>query len=551
MNLHSGRTVDLVCLGDLLRPEAWVLGRVFPGGENPQELEQRYLQAAQSSQPDAWLFWDAALGAPDPAVIEAVLGRPGDLWHAGLRLGLGGLPGAIDFVAPTWMLNRDPAPEIEATSWRVSLRACLVRGAVLEQMDFIRPEFYSLEGAALEWGHRCISQGVIARHIPCLLSDAPPRSTPVSLALEDELRFVLYCYGRKWAWWAVLRAVMSGYAPPGEALVAWRRLRQVSPLPVSHPFRRPSALAGAAIQKTPRRVSVLIPTLERYPYLRTLLAQLRQQTLPPAEIIVVDQTDTTRRQPELAAEFSDLPVRWIYRDQPGQCSARNEGLAIAAGTEILFLDDDVEVAPNLIETLSGSMDNYLAEAVSGVVYEDENAALPQSFSYTRSSDVFPAGITLARKRIFQHSGLFDLAYERGARADGDLGMRVYLSGALMVLEPAAFVLHHHALSGGLRAHKARRVTYASSRTRLTHRHLAGATELYLARRYFSTRQVRELLWLNVLGTFSLRGGWEARLVKAAVSLVLLPDTLLTLRRRYRQAGEMLSKFPVIPELASP
>ncbi len=128
------------------------------------------------------------------------------------------------------------------------------------------------------------------------------------------------------------------------------------------------------------------------------------------------------------------------------------------------------------------------------------------------------------------SGLFDLAYEHGARADGDLGMRVYLSGALMVLEPAASVLHHHAPGGGLRAHKARVVTYTSSRSRLAQRRLASSTEIYLSRRYFSQRQVREWLWLNVLGTFSLHGSLGKGVAKAAISFVLLPDTFLKLRR---------------------
>ena len=63
-----------------------------------------------SSNSQAWLFWDAQLGLPDADQILEILSRPGDVWHAGLRLGMAGLPGMIDFVSPTWMLNRDPEP---------------------------------------------------------------------------------------------------------------------------------------------------------------------------------------------------------------------------------------------------------------------------------------------------------------------------------------------------------------------------------------------------------------------------------------------------------
>ena len=114
-------------------------------------------------------------------------------------------------------------------------------------------------------------------------------------------------------------------------------------------------------------------------------------------------------------------------------------------------------------------------------------------------DVFPTNNTLARREALERSGLFDLAYDHGARADGDLGMRVYLSGSVMMLEPAISVLHHHAPRGGLRAHGARVVTYASSRRRITHRHLPEVTEIYRSLRYFSERQVRETIVQSAVG----------------------------------------------------
>lgn len=554
---HNGATqsrdIDLVWLGDQPLPPAWPLGRAHRAGVAPQELEQLYRHELQPLRPLAWLFWDGSLGVPDPALVESVLAGPGELWHGGLRLGMGGLPAVLDFISPVWMLNRDPSHEIEATSWRLSLRACLVRQEVLEQLGFIRPQFLSLEAAGLEWGHRCVSLGVITRHLPGLVASVPP-ALPPRLPLEDELRFALYRFGRKWLGWAALRSLLSGDTPPGQLLKSWRHLHRAALPATGRPFQRsfpPEPLAGALIQDQPWRVSVLIPTLERYPYLRTLLAQLGRQSCPPNEIIVVDQTDPSRRQPELASEFNALPVRWFYRPQPGQCSSRNAGLEAAQGDLILFLDDDDEAPEDLIAVMIESMQRFRAQVISGVADETGAGPLPQAFTYPRVSDVFPTNVTLVQREALSRSGLFDLAYEQGPRADADLGMRVYLSGALMVLDPAARVIHHHALSGGLRAHKARVVTYASSRRGLTQRRLASASEFYLARRYFSARQVREMAWQNVLGTFSLRAGWGYQVFKAFISLALLPDTLLRLRRHDRQAREMLQRFPDIPGLKNP
>jgi hypothetical protein len=127
-------------------------------------------------------------------------------------------------------------------------------------------------------------------------------------------------------------------------------------------------------------------------------------------------------------------------------------------------------------------------------------------------------------------------------------MRIYLSGAHMVLNPRISVFHHHAPSGGLRKHKARVVTYAASRTTITTRHLPGVTEMYLGLRYFSRRQGREALWLRALGTFAVRGARTKKLAKTIVSLALLPNTLWEIRQRRRAASAMLEQFPIIPNL---
>ena len=60
-------------------------------------------------------------------------------------------------------------------------------------------------------------------------------------------------------------------------------------------------------------MTVLIPTIDRYPYLEVLLENLRTQTVRPVEIIVVDQTRPERRRTDLADRFTDLPLRIIYQ----------------------------------------------------------------------------------------------------------------------------------------------------------------------------------------------------------------------------------------------
>jgi hypothetical protein len=187
-----------------------------------------------------------------------------------------------------------------------------------------------------------------------------------------------------------------------------------------------------------------------------------------------------------------------------------------------------------------------------VTTEADGTELPADFKILRASDVFPTNNTLVRRAALRDSGLFDVAYDRGARADGDLGMRMHLSGKLMVLDPSIVLLHHHAPSGGLRAHRARKVTYASSQRSLFQRHLPSPTEIYLGLRYFSREQVREMLWIRALQTLRVRGVFMRRVAKVFVGATQLPSTLSHVRRTYFRAFKMMRDFPQIgrlPEIA--
>jgi len=542
------RQVDLAWLGEASSP-LWPLGEVYCVPPEPEALRGFVAQSLESTTASAWLFWDGSLGDPDPGVVEKVLAQPGDLWHAGLLLGTGGKPALFDFVSPTWMLNRDPAPQIEATSWRLSLRACLLPVEVVRQMGFIHAGFRTLESAALELGHRYIRRGVLMRHIPWLV-EWPPMARPAALPLEDQLRFVYYRMGRMWGRWALVRAVLSGTVNAFEAVGAWREVCQFERPADPPPYVGPVRSTFSHVEGVPG-VSVIIPTIDRYPYLRPLLDQLRGQTIPPREIVVIDQTPGDRRDTMLEPDFTDLPLNLLILDQAGQCSSRNAGLQVASGNYILFIDDDDEVPPDLIERHLENLLRFDAPVSCGTAHEVGAGPPPDDFTHIRASDVFPAGNTLIRREALFDSGLFDLAYERGARADGDIGMRIYLTGQLMIYNPEISVLHHHVPRGGLRTHKARAVTYGGSRSSIAVRHLPGVTEIYLAYRYFTPRQVREMLWLRVSGTFSIRGGLGRKVLKALVSFCLLPDTLWRIHLRRRKARRVLQTYPQIPLLNPP
>ena len=304
--------IDLIWLGNSAPNSRWPMGETICVVPQVRAVCDAVQQLTTASSADYWLFWHEDLGSPSAPTIGRLLDLPGDVWHAGLRLGTGGQPNAINFVTPLWMLNRDPDPGIEATSWRMSLQACLLKRDVIRQLGGPDPGFTTLTGAALELGHRFITNGVFMRHVPWMVaSDTAPKLE--ALTLEDEFSFLKCRFGTFWNRWALWRSVMVGYASPWRALNAWREVQATKPRVHYAPYSRPEGVATAAPpDRESRRVSVLIPTIDRYPYLRTLLTQLSVQTVRPFEIIIVDQTTAERRDTSIANDFADLPLKLIY-----------------------------------------------------------------------------------------------------------------------------------------------------------------------------------------------------------------------------------------------
>jgi GT2 family glycosyltransferase len=155
---------------------------------------------------------------------------------------------------------------------------------------------------------------------------------------------------------------------------------------------------------------------------------------------------------------------------------------------------------------------------------------------------------LIHKSILLKSGLFDPTYDHGARADADLGMRLYLNGCLMLLTPDIDVLHHHAARGGLRTHKARVVTYAGSRASLLKINIPAPTEIYLVRRYFKARQIHEYFWLAFFSSLRYEGSILLQCLKGLIGFLLTPVTLIRLWRNNRKALNLLELHTDIPHL---
>lgn len=115
-------------------------------------------------------------------------------------------------------------------------------------------------------------------------------------------------------------------------------------------------------------ISVVIPTYNRGPLVARAVGSVLRQSLPPSEVIVVDDgsQDDTRAQ---LAPFGDQ-VRYIYQDNAGSAAARNNGMRAARHAWVALLDSDdvwvethLERMANAICATGGAANFYFADTL--------------------------------------------------------------------------------------------------------------------------------------------------------------------------------------------
>lgn len=90
------------------------------------------------------------------------------------------------------------------------------------------------------------------------------------------------------------------------------------------------------------RVSVVLPTYNRQPFLASAFAAIQSQDVSSIEVIVVDDgsTDDTRTTVDALSRSASLPVRYAWQENRGAYGARNTGIALARGEYVAFYDSD-------------------------------------------------------------------------------------------------------------------------------------------------------------------------------------------------------------------
>ena len=362
------------------------------------------------------------------------------------------------------------------------------------------------------------------------------------IPIEDEYRFIRTYFNKLWVYYIFILRLVTFHNPFKEfnAFFKTRNVSQVNVFKEYVKYTECYSFKSKLLQQQPK-ISVIIPTLNRYKYLKDVLLDLEKQDYANFEVIVVDQSEPFQ------ISFYDafkLNLKVIHQKEKALWKARNTAIKTSTADYLLLFDDDSRVSVEWISNHLKCLDFFNAEISSGTSISVVGAKVPDSYAYFKMSDQLDTGNVLIKRTVFETIGLFDRQFEKQRMGDGEFGLRAYLAGYLNISNPTSERLHLKVQSGGLRQMGSwdgmRPTNWFSPRP--------IPSVVYLFRTYFGNKLTFFALLKTVppsLIPYKYKNQPKMMLLGYMLSLILLPLVLFQVYKSWRLASVKLKEGALI------
>ena len=205
--------------------------------------------------------------------------------------------------------------------------------------------------------------------------------------------------------------------------------------------------------------TIIIPTYNRLPILQKCLKALEQQKIPmhsqiaDYEIVLVDDGSTDRTLDWLQSHQAEFPhLRCLEQQHQGPAAARNLGIKAAKGDTIIFIDSDLVVTENFLQSHATALQQaekklgHSRVFTYGAVINTCNFENPTDEPYKItdfSAAYFATGNVAIAKIWLEQAGLFDNSFSLYGWEDLELGVRLKKLGLKLIKCPEAVGYHWH------------------------------------------------------------------------------------------------------------
>lgn len=359
-------------------------------------------------------------------------------------------------------------------------------------------------------------------------------------SLADQYRFIRKYFHPLWSWYVLILRLLTLHNPFLEigGFLSQRKVRRTDVYKKTYPHGQAIRSFESPLLRQVPKVSVIIPTLNRYAWLKDALHDLEKQDYPNFEVIVVDQSEPF--QPAFYEPFQ-VDIRLIRQEEKALWLARNTAIQAATGEYFAMYEDDVRVPGCWLSNHLKCLDYFQADISAGVFFP-AGSKLPLGRSFFRWAEQFATGNSCLRREVFQKIGLFDQQFERQRMGDGEFGLRAYLAGFKSIANPHAWCEDVKAPKGGLR----QMGSWDGFRPKSWLAPRPVPSVLYLVRKYFGNRAAVYSLLISVppsLLPYRYKGKPHWLWMGALLMVPLLPLVAWQVARSWSVSSRMLREGP--------
>ncbi|WP_028873286.1 glycosyltransferase family 2 protein [Psychroserpens burtonensis] len=407
--------------------------------------------------------------------------------------------------------------------------------AVIEQLDG-DSDFESHLAKQYDLSWQAIQNGYVG--------DVSTYSDFEGVSIKDNYHFIRKYFNQTWVFYVLLLRLFSLKNPFIE-LSGWYKTRPVNRVLIKgvsiydDDYRN---FKSALITDSPK-VSIVIPTLNRYTYLQDVLKDLEQQDYKNFEVIVVDQSDPFNG---LFYNDFELDIRLIKQEEKALWLARNTAIRHAKGEIIALSEDDVRIQSNWLSEHLKCLDYFKVQVSAGVFYP-EGQPLPKERSFFAVASQFATGNAMFYRDICKTIGLFDRQFEKQRMGDGEFGLRLYLADIKSISNPKASCIDVKAGEGGLRDMG----SWDAFRPSNFFAPRPIPSVLYFFRRYFGSKASKlallRMIPLSIL-PYQFKKNKPMLLLGVLVSVLILPLVIYQVFKSWHLASKKIKLGPLIEQL---